>query len=324
MLRFFSVLCCCLSLLTGGAARAEWQRVEMSGAAADLSAEFWLSDAARADELGRSAQREFQRVIDLLDVGSTGSELAQLNAKAPVEPQAVSSELYALIDVGLQIAELTEGAFDITIESVAQLYDFENQRRPDELELEALLTNVDYRQVALDADARTVAFLRPAIRLSLGGLTHGYACEQVMRVLKDAGVKDARVTVGSATRLLGDRRGSDWLVAIANPADPAAAFTRLALRNEAVATVTDYTTGFEREGARYHPTLNPATGLPAQGARSATVVGPDATLADALASSLLVLGAEAGMAMLGGVPDYEALIIVDENTWYYSGGLAPE
>ena len=80
---------------------------------------------------------------------------------------------------------------------------------------------------------------------------------------------------------------------------------------------------FIEDGKRWHHILNPDTGKSVEGVRSVTVVGPDATVTDGLSTSVFVLGAEAGMDLIAGMEGYEALIILADGNWYYSGGLSP-
>jgi thiamine biosynthesis lipoprotein len=318
-----------LLLLVASSAAAEWYRVETTKMGTRVRIEFWLEaeaplQAVKAALLQQSSLDEFDRLEALLSTYRPDSEISRVNQRAFEKPQQVSAETHALIDVAIQMSELTDGAFDISYESVGYLYDFNANLRPNAMELAAGIDAVDYRKIELNAEQLSVAFAQSGMRINLGGIAKGYACEQVIKLLKDKGIEHALVSAGGDMRVLGDYRGQPWVVGVKDPADQEKTFTRLALMDEAISTSGDYERFFIENGERYHHILNPADGKPARDVRSVSVVGPDATLTDALSTSLFVLGAEAGMELLESFPGYEALIIVDEKTWYYSGGLSSE
>jgi thiamine biosynthesis lipoprotein len=177
--------------------------------------------------------------------------------------------------------------------------------------------------VQLDESDNSIAFAREGVRINLGGIAKGYAVERVIEALRQAGVQSALATAGGDTRLLGDRWGKPWLVGIRNPDDDDGVVTRLALADEAISTSGDYERFFDEDGVRYHHILKPDTGDPARELRSVTVIGPDATLTDGLATSIFVLGAAAGLKLIEGLPDYEAVLIPTSGSLRYSSGLDP-
>ena len=286
-----------------------------------VEVQFWLDEAGRESELREAVMTEFDRIEAMMSTYIESSEISRVNRDAAIEPQKVSAELYALIDVAMQLSEITDGAFDITYDSVGNLYDFRAGKRPDALEIAAHLEAVDYRNVSLDEDDQSISFSEPGVRINLGGIAKGYSCEQVIKLLKDRGIKHALVSAGGDTRILGDRRGKPWIVGVQDPDRRDAVFTRLALQDEAVSTSGDYERFFLEGGVRYHHILTPATGKPVQGVRSVTIIGPDATMTDGLSTSVFVLGPEAGIALLDSLEGYEMLIIMADGNYYFSGGL---
>ena len=159
------------------------------------------------------------------------------------------------------------------------------------------------------------------MRINLGGIAKGYACEAVTALLKNSGVTNALVSAGGDTRLLGDRGNGPWIVGVRDPDDESGVVTRLAAKDEAVSTSGDYERFFIEEGVRYHHILNPGTGRSVGGIRSVTIVGPDATLTDGLSTSVFVLGPEAGLALIESLSEYEAIIIDSEHRVRLSRGF---
>jgi thiamine biosynthesis lipoprotein len=93
------------------------------------------------------------------------------------------------------------------------------------------------------------------------------------------------------------------------------------LSNEAISTSGDYERYFIEDEVRYHHIINPKTGKSAQQVVSVSVIGQDPTYVDALSTTLFVLGLEQGMAFIDNLPDYEAIIIDNQQKLHFSLGL---
>lgn len=288
-----------------------------------VSVELWHEEPAAGRELVQQVLDEFRRIDRDMSTYKPDSEISALNARAAERPFAASTELFSLIERSLELSAATEGAFDITYESVGYLYDFRARKHPDAAEVSAALPAIDYRHVLLDREARTVRFARPGVRINLGGIAKGYAVEHGAAMLRAAGVRHAVVNAGGDTRVLGDRRGQPWLIGIRHPRLDGAVVTRLPIVDEAISTSGDYERYFEEDGRRYHHILNPSTGLPVEGVLSVTIVGPDATVTDGLSTSVFVLGAEEGLELIERFPGYEAVVVSSDGDLRYSSGLAP-
>ena len=133
-----------------------------------------------------------------------------------------TAQLCAQIQRALELSDLTEGAFDITYDSVGQFYDYRQKRRPGEEQIARSLPSIGYRLVELDPQSSTIRFAHPGVRINLGGIAKGYACEAVAAVLAARGVTNALVTAGGDSRSLGDRGDGPWIFGIRDPDDPAA------------------------------------------------------------------------------------------------------
>jgi thiamine biosynthesis lipoprotein len=234
----------------------------------------------------------------------------------------VDADIIEVVERALAMSKLSGGAFDITYASVGYLYDYRAHQRPSDRDIAAALPGVDYRQVQVDREARTIRFLRKGVRIDLGGIAKGYAVDRSIEHLRTLGIEHAMVNAGGDTRLLGDRRGKPWVVGIRDPRSESHVVTRLPLEEEAISTSGDYERYFEEDGVRYHHILVPGTGKSARGVRSATVIGADATLTDALSTTVFVLGVERGMRLIAGLKGVEAVVVDDQGRIYYSDGLA--
>ncbi len=304
-------------------ASAEWFRDEQNKMGTRITVNFWLEPDSSTDgrALMRKAMAEFDRIENAMSTYIDGTEMSRINAQAAEQPVKVSAELAGLIQRALQLSVTTEGAFDITYDSVGELYDYRAGVRPDIATIESRLPAINYRYVQVDAAASSVRFLQPGVRINLGGIAKGYSVERVIALLKLSGVRHASATAGGDTRILGDRRGVPWMIGIRDPNDSDGIATRIPVVDEAVSTSGDYERFFIEDGERYHHILNPASGEPTKGVRSVTILGPDATMTDGLSTSVFVLGTQRGLALIETLPAYEAIIIDGAGQLFYSNGL---
>lgn len=311
---------CALSFLV--TARADWFSDRQNKMGTRVEVQIWHSDAVEAHRLIAAAMAEIDRIDGAMSTYIADSEISLLNANAASTPVPVSPELYRIIDRSLELSKLTNGAFDISYDGVGQFYDYRSGKRPSVTKIDAALPSVDYRLIELDPERSTVRYGAPGMRINLGGIAKGYAIEAVIRLLRDAGVRQALAVAGGDTRILGDRQGQPWVVGVRDPDDEQGIVTRLALKDEAISTSGDYERFFIDDNVRYHHILSPATGESATGIRSATVVGPDAVMTDGLSTSVFVLGPEAGLELIESLSEYEAIVIDTDHRVRFSTGLA--
>lgn len=302
---------------------AQWHVETQRKMGTQVQVQIWHADPARATELLAAAMAELDRVEAKMSTYREDSELSRVNREAAFQPVTVSRELFDLVARSLELSRLTAGAFDITYDSVGQFYSFRDRERPSEADLDAALPAIDWRLVELDPERLTISFRREGVRINLGGIAKGYACEQVIALLREAGIERAMANAGGDTRILGDRGGKPWVVGIRDPDAAGGVVTRLALVDEAISTSGDYERYFIEDGVRYHHILDPGTGRSAGSVRSASVIGPDATLTDGLSTSVFVLGPERGLELINRLPGYEAVIIDTNRRLRYSTGLQP-
>ena len=302
-------------------AQAEWLGDARPLMGTEVSVYLWSDDP----EAGRRALEEVfdeaSRIDRLMSTYKDGSEISIINRLAAERATEASPELFTLLGRAMRVSELTDGAFDITYDSVGQHYDFRERQRPDGDTVASEIVNIDYRLVSLDEETLTVYFSRPGVRINLGGIAKGYVVERGVHILRDHGIAHGAVTAGGDTRLLGDRRGRPFMVGIRDPRREGAVAITVPLENEAISTSGDYERFFDEDGVRYHHIISPATGEPAAGVRSATVFGPDAVLTDALSTSVFVMGVDRGLKLIGTLPRYESIVIDASGKVYYSDGL---
>jgi len=319
------VLFSVLFYLLANSASAQWVKNSFQVMGTQAHVEFWLDTPEQnnntSERLIRLVQQEMNRIDKAMSPYKTKSELSLVNNKAGSEAVTISSELFKLLYESQQIAELSDGAFDITYASVGYQYDYRKKQRPDQASIKRSLEAIDYRAVVLDPKKSTVRFSHPEVKIDLGGIAKGYAVKQCTSLLQAAGIKHALVSAGGDTGLLGDRRGRPWYVGIKHPRAEDKTAVQLPLSDEAISTSGDYERYFIENGVRYHHIINPKTGDSARKVVSVSIIGKDATFVDALSTTVFVKGLAAGMAFIDQLPEYEAIIIDNQQTLHMSKGL---
>jgi thiamine biosynthesis lipoprotein len=304
-------------------ARAEWYNRTEAIMGTRIYVELWDKDAAHAQSAIDAVMAEMRRIDDLMSHYKPDSQLSQINARAAQEPVQVDPELFDLIKLSTHYSEITEGAFDITYASVGHLYDYPHHVKPSEDQIKAALPAVNWRNMLLDAVHHTVRFEHLGMRIDLGGIGKGYAVDRGIDILKKRGIDRALVTAGGDSRILGDRMGRPWLVAIRHPDDENKVVTRIPLSDSAISTSGDYERFFDENGVRYHHIIDPHTGHSASKVRSATILGPTATQTDGMSKTAFVLGPEKALEIINRMPEYDAVFVCPDGRVLYSNGLRP-
>lgn len=262
---------------------------------------------------------EMMRLEELFSTRIPESEISRLSTA--VEPLQVSDETVALLRLGQTIARQSDGAFDMGLGKLKQLWAIEESEPqiPDKDALQQALQGTGPE--ALQIEGRLVRKQVPGLKVDLGGIAKGYAVDRAAELLRHSGVLSAAVNAGGDLRLIGDRQGQPWRIGIQHPRKSGEIIATVKLKNRAVVTSGDYERYFERDGVRYHHIFDPKTGRPARGIQSVTVLANDAASADALATAAFVLGPQAGLALLESTPDVEGFLITADGQRLVTGGL---
>ena len=249
-----------------------------------------------AQEAVEAGIAEIQRLDDLLSTGKDTSEVAQINANGG---GVLSEDTDYLVKRALDIYQSTNGAFDISIYPVMQLWGFTtgNFAVPSESDLAAKLALVDAGKIILsEENGQTSISLPEGMEIDLGGIAKGYTSGRVMDVMKSYGIKSAVINLGGNAHVLGNKTdGSQWKVGIQDPEDENGYLGGVSVTDKAIITSGGYERYFvdKDTGVKYHHIIDPKTGYSANnGLISVTIVSADSTLADGLSTSLFVLGTE--------------------------------
>lgn len=265
-----------------------------------------------------------QQLENVLSGHIPGSDVSRINEAAGNSPVKVEPETLFVVRRALEIAEMSDGAFDPTIGPLLDLWGWGagEPRVPAADEINAVLPLVNYKAVKIDADKATIFLTKPGMKLDLGGIAKGFIADQGREAAKGSSFAGLFINAGGDISIAGSKpSGEKWRVAVQSPADPAHWAAVLEIAEGCPATSGDYQRYFTEDGQVYHHILDPKTGLPGKGASSVTTVAPDALSADALSTAVFVLGADQGMRLLESLDGVEGVIIDKQGEMFVSPGL---
>jgi thiamine biosynthesis lipoprotein len=279
----------------------------------------YAPDKTGAEKISRAA---FARVAELDGIMSDykpTSELMRLCgkfAKTIGEPVPVGDDLFAVLAKAEEMSKASNGAFDITVGPLVQLWRHarRTQQLPDKEELAAALAKVGYKNVQLDPKRRTVKLLVPGMQLDLGGIAKGYAADAILKLLRDKfDIKQALVAAAGDIACGDPPPGKvAWTVDIA-PIAKGQKPRRLNLANRAVSTSGDLEQFVEINGVRYSHIVDPKTGLGLTGRRGVTVIAKNGATADSMTKAVMLMPKEVGLALVEKTDGAAAVIsIVDK------------
>ena len=246
------------------------------------------------------------------------SELSNINFSTISDWQSISDDLFEVIDHAINVSLKTNGAFDITIAPLVNLWGFgpdklQNKIPTDEI-IELTKQNTGYKKISIDKSLKKISKLDPNLHIDLSGIAKGFAVDKIARYLDKRGFKNYLVEIGG--ELIGKGLNKDneiWQIGIENPDNNSDTIKRIIqLKDMAMATSGNYMNYFEKDGVRYSHTINPVTGKPIKHKlASVTVLDNSAMNADALATAFMVLGSEKALSLANNLEIAIYLIIKD-------------
>lgn len=249
---------------------------------------------ARADTL-------LERINQQMSTYDPDSELSRFNRQPSTDWIAASPELVEVVLAGLRLSAFTDGAFDITLGPLVNLWGFGPELRrdqaPSEAQIQQARERVGFRMLQARLQSPALKKARSDLSVDLSALAKGYAVDQLAALAEQQGIHNYLVSISGDLRAKGHNgKGQLWTIAIERPVPGQRAVERLIkISDHAVSTAGDYRNFFEQDGQRYSHILDPRTGRPVpRTIASVTVIRPTDLEADATDTALMAAGLEAG------------------------------
>ena len=270
-------------------------------------------DSKTANQSVEAAFSELVRIDKMMSDYKKDSPLSQINKNAFKEPVAASEEIMEVLSLSKKYSELSEGAFDVTIGPVVDLWRSSQKqgRLPTDKELAEAKAKVGYEKLILDKSGNTVKFAVEGMRLDLGAVAKGYAIDAAASAMKSSGAVAGFVDVGGDILTFGvpPKPKKHWLIGLQDPTKENSLLLVLKVNGMAVATSGDYQRYEEIGGEKHSHIKDPKTSQAAKALRSVTVIAPTAVVADILATTVSVIGPEKGLAMIDKLDNTELIMI---------------
>ncbi|OOB77576.1 MAG: hypothetical protein BEN19_01615 [Epulopiscium sp. Nuni2H_MBin003] len=220
-------------------------------------------------------------------------------------------DIYNLIQRGLYYSYQSQGAFDITIAPLTNLWriGFDDAKIPTEKEIITAQNLVNYNNVVLEDNS--IYFLKPNMKLDLGSIAKGYATDIVVDILTKNNVDKSIINIGGNVYILSN---TPLTVELQDPhAATGETFATLSLSNQSIVTTGIY----ERYLDEYHHILDPKTGYPYQNELpSVSIIGTSSLDSDCLSTTAFALGLESGLKYIEHLPDYEGIFVTKDKKVY--------
>lgn len=335
VISIFMILSLTASLLLAGCSQ-NTMPVSQTGLYFDTVITITLYDrlsADRSSEILRQCFTLCQDYENMLSRTKEGSDIWRINHAAGI-PVDVHPETVRILQEALYYCGETDGALDITIAPLSDLWDFSSENLtaagrktspapPAQSRIRELLPHVDYRNVRIDGAAVTLT--DPDAALDLGCIAKGYIADRLKEYLLSQGIRSALIDLGGNLLALGSKPdGSDFILGIRRPFDDRnRSMVSLPVSDDSLVSSGVYERYYELDGVRYHHLLNTRTGLPENnGLLGVTILSDSSAEGDILSTACFLLGPEKGMAYVESLPGIEAVFITEDYEIHASSGLS--
>lgn len=223
------------------------------------------------------------------------SELSRFNQRSQTTPVVISRSLEEVVKRALEIAVESDGALDVTVGPLVNLWGFGPQARPEQVPTDAELAQIR-QQVGyqlLQLENHQMSKQVPELYVDLSTIAKGYGVDRVALVLEQLEIQNYLVEIGGEMRMKGSKPGDEpWRIAIEKPISTERSVQRVIEPGDAaVATSGDYRNYYEQDGVRFSHIIDPHSGKPIQhNLVSVTVITDTCMDADAYATALTVMG----------------------------------
>lgn len=305
--RHFGILLCIALVSAHGQSTERGDPIQITGPT--MGTTYLVKIARPPSGVEAEAVREgVERVLDHVNTSMStyreDSELSMLNRNTATGWISASLGLVQVIQEALRVSRLTNGAFDVTVGPLVNLWGFgpngRTERAPTQAQIEAAMKKVGYDRIDARLSPPAIHKDSTQISIDLSAIAKGYAIDKVSNHLESLGVHDYLVEIGGDLKVKGhNQENTPWRIAIEQPLPGHRSVHRvIELTDRAMATSGDYRNYFEHDGRRYSHTIDPRQGTPiSHNLASVTVVSPKAMHADAMATALMVLGPVEGYAL---------------------------
>lgn len=235
------------------------------------------------DEIG-TMLHDYEKLFSATD---KNSQTYKYNKKE-IKEKDLDVELKKVIATASEINKLSNGAFDIHIRKLIELWDVKNRKSlPTKNEIETAK--------------------KDKYEIDLGSIAKGYVGDKIKEFLIDNEIKSAIITLGGNVVCIGNKAGKKFNIGIEFPFEEEKLIDAVEVDNKAVVTSGIYQRYFKvkNDDKIYSHIINPKTGYPIDNdLYSVTIIADNSELADALSTACMVLGYDKACKFLDNAKTY--------------------
>ena len=284
-------------------------------------------------DLQKQIEAELQKVDRALSMFNDSSVISRVNrGETQFEDSEEAQMFFDVCQLAQQIADDTDGAFDITVAPLVNLwgFGFKQSTQPTQNAVDSILKFVGHQKISIDPRKRVVSKKDPRIMLDCSAIAKGFGSEVVAALLKRHDISNYMVEIGGEVVTKGvnpDRL--PWRIGVTKPNDDSLSVeqemqTVLNVTDKAMATSGNYRNFYYKGGRKYAHTIDPKTGRPVQHSiLSATVLAQNCAVADAYATAFMVMGMEGAKKVLERHNDLMAYLIYSDAQGNYAVWFSP-
>lgn len=271
----------------------------------------------------------FDKVKDLesiLSINENGTLVDKINENAGISPVKVDDDTFTIIKKGIEYSNLTNGLFDISIGPLVKLWSIglPEAKVPTLEEINEKLPLINYNDIEINEDEKTVFLKRKGMMIDLGGIAKGYTADVISNILTEEGVKSAIINLGGNVYTHGTKvNGTNWNIGIQNPfSDRGDIVGTISISNKSIVTSGIYERYIDQDGVKYHHILNPKTGYPYDNEIAGiTIISDNSVDGDALSTSVFAMGLDNGLEFINTLNGIDAIFVTKNNKVYITDGI---
>lgn len=256
----------------------------------------------------------------------TSSEISKINNKAGDDYVKVSDDTYYVIKESIIFSSMSNDTFDISVGPIVDLWEIgtENAKVPTKKEIKDKLPLVNYKDILLNDNSKSVKLAKKDMKIDLGGIAKGYAADKIYEYLKEEKLESALINLGGNIYVLGSKENNQpFSIGVQDPTKPRGnSIGNIKVSNKSVVTSGIYERYLEKNNKIYHHMLDPHTGYPFDNnLSSVTIVSDKSIICDALSTTTFGLGVEKGLKLVENLDGVDAIFITKDKKIYLSNNL---
>ncbi len=202
----------------------------------------------------------------------------------------VSLDLWNILQESVKAAKLSDGNFDVTIGPLTQLWRRMKRQKqlPTPTQISEAKAKIGIKKIVFNKTNQSVMLETKGMRLDFGGIGKGFAEDEMMKILKQNGIKSALIEAGGNIIVSDSPSDSSdgWEIIINKE--------KYLLKNCGISTSGDAYQFVEIDGKKYAHILDPKTGIGYADPHQVSIIAKDGTTSDWISTALYLMPYEKG------------------------------